>query len=773
MNTLCRRRLVAVAAGLVGALALIVSAHGEVNVERLDGAKVTRLIVDAGDGSVTQGTVATGSLGPAVLYDSAPSGYISGCWDHICTVGLADEMRFVNMPLDGGELTSYTFSYAAGYGFVYEYCIPGDPAGGDCDCYCPTGGECDEGDPPYTITAALYDGPPGFCGGGLPITGTEVEIATTASRPLGDELIEVTVHLDPKVFVPSEVWGVVTFDIEDAWLSIGTEPTVGSTYHDGALWEDIDADGCMDEWECWTDPYPWSCPGCTGWMHFEARANAEVEFSLVPVPPPPDSEWADLYTYRIDGNEVVLAKGGEPVWMELWVTDFDPDQTGVLLRSWQASIGSSGFSSGLQGTLGIPRCTDQSECTALDPATTCDIPSECTDVYPGFTCPQCEALGYPCTCTFGYIDNGRTDYIFVGQMELIAVGMHESDYCFASVLMGSPITSPGRESYLGTMMLWVPDDAKGTFTIGYGESCRTTMGDDDGHFLNFIGLRPATITVETGACCFGMGARDKKQGCIQDVTANQCENVGRCKGYCQDDPGVRCRSDLECELEGVSGFCIGGDTLGQICAPLSKPFGKEMECDTAAGETCVVQGVNLFSPGSVCTGDPCADCGTCASDLDCDDGNACTEDICDVEITCTCSHTPGYDTDTECCDPDTGEIEPLDDSDPCTLLGICDPTTGEVTRPPAPAGSACEDGDECTTDDQCDGAGACVGDPIAGRPCTADAQCAPGGCVDGVCECPWIHVAVPAISVWGVVVIALLVAVFAKVYFGRQRRTQA
>ena len=59
INILCRRRLVRVAAGAVGTLAMIVSAHGEYNVERLDGTSVTRLIVSAGDGSVTQGTVAT------------------------------------------------------------------------------------------------------------------------------------------------------------------------------------------------------------------------------------------------------------------------------------------------------------------------------------------------------------------------------------------------------------------------------------------------------------------------------------------------------------------------------------------------------------------------------------------------------------------------------------------------------------------------------------------------------------------------------------------
>ena len=88
---------------------------------------------------------------------------------------------------------------------------------------------------------------------------------------------------------------------------------------------------------------------------------------------------------------------------------------------------------------------------------------------------------------------------------------------------------------------------------------------------------------------------------------------------------------------------------------------------------------------------------------------------------------------------------------------------------PAPVGSACDDGDECTTDDHCDGAGECVGEPIPGRPCTGNIQCSPGACIDGVCQCPWIRVPVPTLSAWGAVIIALLVAALGKVYFGRRR----
>ncbi len=790
-------------------LVLAIAASGEVNVVKLDGAKVTRLIVHAGDGSVTRGTVATGSLGPAILYDSEPSEYITGCWDHTCVFGIADEMRLANLPQGGGELSSYTFSYAAGYGFVYEFCIPGDPAGGGCDCYCPTGGECDEGDPPYTIDAALYDGPPGFCGGGLPIAGTEAEIVTTASRPLGDEHIEVRVDLEPKVFVPPLVWAVVTFDIEDAWMVIGSAPTFGSTSRDGAQWEDIDADGCWDEWECWDHPYPWGCPGCTGWMHLDAEANAERTISLIPVSadaPPEQNPVPD--GWRISGNEIILDVPGRPVWVEIRFSDWYPNQTGMLMKAWQVCIDPSSFTKTEEPPEEPPECASDDDClTTVGWGSYCEVPQECLDA--GFTCQQCAGIGMPCLCTSGlslslfhmtdcatdedcetalgqgatcndptwppdsctpaFIDHKRTDYIFPMEPEISAVYYSGESIAFGSTLTGPGIGSPGDEMYGGTLVLAVPSAARGTFEVTSLMPPCTVLVSGDNEILPLLGLVPAKITVQTGACCFGLGTSDKKQGCIEDVTASECEAVGLCKGTCADDPTVHCQSDLECELAGVSGFCIGGATLGQTCAPFPTPLGEALECDATAGDTCVVQGHALFSPGSACTGDPCSDCGTCIDDLDCDDGNLCTRDTCDAEVTCTCRHTPDYDLDTECCNPDTGVLEPLDDGDPCTLLGICDAQTGEVTHPAVPPGATCDDGDECTTDDQCDGTGECVGEPIPGRPCTDDGQCAPGACVDGVCQCPAEFVPVPAVSGWGAVIVALVLIVLGKIYFGRRR----
>jgi len=62
-----------------------------------------------------------------------------------------------------------------------------------------------------------------------------------------------------------------------------------------------------------------------------------------------------------------------------------------------------------------------------------------------------------------------------------------------------------------------------------------------------------------------------------------------------------------------------------------------------------------------------------------------------------------------------------------TAPGEC--VDGECVYPPAPAESACDDGDACTEGDACDGAGTCEG---ALKSC--DAPHATGDCQDGACQ---------------------------------------
>jgi len=110
----------------------------------------------------------------------------------------------------------------------------------------------------------------------------------------------------------------------------------------------------------------------------------------------------------------------------------------------------------------------------------------------------------------------------------------------------------------------------------------------------------------------------------------------------------------------------------------------------------------------------------------CDDGNACTVDSCNSDGTCRNSAP------TDC-----------DDGDVCTA-DSCDPVTGDCVNAPL-TGGACDDGNDCTELDTCNG-GACVGTEIDGccntvadcddrNPCTDDA-CTNGACSNTPVSCP-------------------------------------
>jgi hypothetical protein len=120
----------------------------------------------------------------------------------------------------------------------------------------------------------------------------------------------------------------------------------------------------------------------------------------------------------------------------------------------------------------------------------------------------------------------------------------------------------------------------------------------------------------------------------------------------------------------------------------------------------------------------------CLSPLSCDDGDACTVDLCDLKSG-ACSHAPLVCDDNNVCTADT-----------------CVSSTGCVYTP---VPGTCTDGSVCTTGDTCVG-GACVGTPIVcndNNDCTTDTcdpllgcqatpvadgtPCTTGTCTGGVC----------------------------------------
>lgn len=138
-------------------------------------------------------------------------------------------------------------------------------------------------------------------------------------------------------------------------------------------------------------------------------------------------------------------------------------------------------------------------------------------------------------------------------------------------------------------------------------------------------------------------------------------------------------------------------------------------------------------------------CFSCDMDIECDDGNPCTADQCFLgqclsQVVPDGTGCPGNGT-TDCSDVDTCVAGACQDNDfaagtVCTDDGndcsqdVCD-GSGTCTHPNAPFGQTCDlDGDLCTID-QCNGAGLCQFN--SNLTCPPAQQCVNGKCVD---ECP-------------------------------------
>lgn len=263
----------------------------------------------------------------------------------------------------------------------------------------------------------------------------------------------------------------------------------------------------------------------------------------------------------------------------------------------------------------------------------------------------------------------------------------------------------------------------------------------------------------TGACqyAFNTASCDDANACTQNDT---CQN-GSCSGQtisCDDnnvcsidtcDPTSGCAhspapATVVCDLD--SDLCTLDHCSG---VDLSCSAGLRKDCDD--GDVCTNDSCNpatgacqhAFNTASCDDLDPCTtgdrcDLGLCrGTAVVCDDGNFCTEDVCNP-VSGNCQH---FNNSLACDDGDACTVydtcsaglcvgQPLscDDLNPCTD-DSCDPASGCLYQ--ADDTNTCSDGDNCTTD-FCH-SGACVGTAIVcndGNVCTDDA-CNPA---TGTCQ---------------------------------------
>ena len=240
-----------------------------------------------------------------------------------------------------------------------------------------------------------------------------------------------------------------------------------------------------------------------------------------------------------------------------------------------------------------------------------------------------------------------------------------------------------------------------------------------------------------------------------------------------DSTSVYTVSDVDNAISAFANLCGNGrfDT-GEACDDGNTQNG---DCCTAAC-TIVSAGSACPDDGNVCTNDVCNGAGLCLhvnNTVACDDGAFCTvadtcqsgvcqgtardcsgagdqcnAGVCDeANDRCTAQPRTAGTTCNDgnaCTQVDTCQAGVCVGASPvvCTVLdqchvaGTCNPTTGLCSNPEKPSGTACNDGNACTQVDTCQ-VGACVGaSPVV---CTAQDQCHVAGTCNpatGVCSNP-------------------------------------
>jgi hypothetical protein len=311
--------------------------------------------------------------------------------------------------------------------------------------------------------------------------------------------------------------------------------------------------------------------------------------------------------HEIVGDELILDGGGQVVLFHIVVDDWDPAEKGTRVRAFQVGIDPSTYDSGLFGTLTphFADCANDADCVAA--------------VGPGFSCNQ-GADAIPINkCRAGIIHAGRDDYIFRGRSSLSAVDQLNLRWvgtlleepiwvlrCNGGVLSGAACYSnadcPGFPNvipagtceishttrYLGSLALYVSEDASGTFTVRLRGSPSSVLLDENTQFLPVeVGTARVSIrcTIDTEchtdnvcldvACederCVGTPNYDDTQFCCAPSDGFECPVAGT--------PGD-VDGDGDRDLQDFAAFqrCFGDDAVDNTCAP------SDMVCDCAVGQ---------------------------------------------------------------------------------------------------------------------------------------------------------------------------------------------
>jgi hypothetical protein len=277
---------------------------------------------------------------------------------------------------------------------------------------------------------------------------------------------------------------------------------------------------------------------------------------------------------------------------------------------------------------------------------------------------------------------------------------------------------------------------------GVGESSCMTIGSaTDGTACGDGGV------CHSGACSqCSAGADCSEAGSCQRATISCAGGTAACTAAGNQPNGSSCGSNLYCN-NGACAPC----TNGAPCTPSGNPCHVGTTACMGGASVCT-DTMSKAPDGTSCGTNMVCSGGSCVA---CTAGAACTPggNVCQTGATScatgtsVCMSTGNATAGTPCDDGKkcttndkcgggscAGTAVTCTASDQCHQAGSCDTSSGACSNPLQPAGHACDDGNACTTGDQCNASGVCGGTQ---KTCTASDQCHQAGtCSGGVCSNP-------------------------------------
>lgn len=306
--------------------------------------------------------------------------------------------------------------------------------------------------------------------------------------------------------------------------------------------------------------------------------DGSISFSLKPI--------SASGFHTIAGNKITLPQGGQRVWFEVYYSQWSPE----LLLAASFRIDSTGYSNATGAPLQLPviPCTTDTECeTELGAGSTCALENQP---------PNITGLN---TCRAGFRTAGRDDDIPKengGPFAVAAVNTIRLNFDYGVAHIADPAKSdPGFDIYMGTLVLDIPEDAAGTYTINFlpsPDSLAIVVSEND------MLLFPTSAVIELPvSCCL-------PEGSCQSLPPSTCVNSGgtiigqSCGGDCNQN-GVNDSCDFEidfnadCNDNGLPDICEGGGSISGDCN------------DNGTLDTCDIESGSSFDVDGNCVPDEC------------------------------------------------------------------------------------------------------------------------------------------------------------------------